>query len=289
MANLFEQLFMLIGGVVKYLLDWPFLLFVFLVWVAGRYRDQIGSFLDRRGAIKTSDLSPAVRRELEPIIKELGEIKPAVADLQIRLLKMESRHSDYRLAQAVEPIENRIRSLEESFQRLPSRVEAPADQELLEKLSAVSIAKGRELNELKAAVEKLESRLSEAVSKTDLEELRDVAEKLVSEQEGLKRSLETVLADVESLGERVSVGVPAAASESPVLPGYASGPVTMESAQYQLMKQALTSKGWKWRRVATLAKSAGLSEDEAAAILEKHEEITVTRDEKGRRIAKLEE
>jgi len=289
MASLFEQLFILIGRVAKHLLDWPFLLFILLVWIASRYRDQIGSFLDRRAAIKPFDLSAAVRKELEPIIKELGDLQPAVADLQTQLLKLESRHSDYRLAQAVEPVEARVRSLEEALQRLTPRDESLSDQELHEKLWAVTEPIGREVNDLKAAVEKLEARVAQAESKADLEGMRDVAENLASEQEGLKRSLEILRSEVESLGDNLAGAAPVAAPGSSASPSHASGPVTMESAQYQLMKQALKSKGWKWRRVATLAKSAGLSEDEAVAILEKHEEITVTRDEKGRRIAKLEE
>ncbi len=67
MTKLIEQVLGLTDKLMGSLLDWPFLLFVVAVWIMSRYRDQIGSMLDRRGAVGAGVVIKAVRREMEPV------------------------------------------------------------------------------------------------------------------------------------------------------------------------------------------------------------------------------
>jgi hypothetical protein len=55
----------------------------------------------------------------------------------------------------------------------------------------------------------------------------------------------------------------------------------------RVMKDALASTRWEWRRVKKLAGIAGLTEERALEMLESDPEFEVKKDDWGRRIAKL--
>ena len=140
MTDIVSQLFGLTEKLIGLLLSWPFLLFAFLFWVVNRYRDQIGSMLDRRGAVKASVLSKAVKQELEPVSKELETIVPTVSALRYELDQLKAAHAEDKLTPALEPIRKLIAALDGRI----SEVRAESGGLVREELSA-ALAREREV------------------------------------------------------------------------------------------------------------------------------------------------
>ena len=55
MVSIFDQALQMTGKVLGHILDWPFLLFVLVVWILVRYRDQIDNVLGQ-----STDLLPGL-------------------------------------------------------------------------------------------------------------------------------------------------------------------------------------------------------------------------------------
>ncbi len=324
MLNLLDQLLGLTAKVLGYLLDWPFLLFVFLVWLASRYRDQIGSALDRRGAIKRSELASAIRDELEPITRDIGDLKPDVSQLRTKVAKIESLQSEYASERLLKPVNARVQSLEETVQEIQTRVSevagvdlrseiserlAPVNKELellretldrlaqeiqpfseevgkvkqsLEQISQRLDPVDRSMENLETALKRLESRVGEAPSAETVQQLhREVAQ--------MGEELSGVTVSVALLKSRVEKYTDAEGSPSRS-PGKQRNPNALKDAELiplRVMKDALASTRWEWRRVKKLAGIAGLTEDRALEMLESDPDLEVKKDDWGRRIAKL--
>ncbi|MBI5572571.1 MAG: hypothetical protein HY914_21685 [Desulfomonile tiedjei] len=112
MSDIVTQLFGLTGKLIGFLLSWPFLLFVFLFWVVNRYRDQIGSMLDRRGAVKAAVISQAVQRGLEPIGKQLEAVVPNISALKREVDQLRTEQSKDKLTPALDAVQKKIAALE---------------------------------------------------------------------------------------------------------------------------------------------------------------------------------
>ena len=89
MLNIVELLTQLVGKVIEHVFNWPFLLFVFLVWLVARFKNQIGSMLDKRGAVPASELSSKIHKEVDPLNKELGLLTTQMTEIQFQLRKIE--------------------------------------------------------------------------------------------------------------------------------------------------------------------------------------------------------
>ncbi|MDQ7785597.1 MAG: hypothetical protein RDU20_22140 [Desulfomonilaceae bacterium] len=324
MLNLLENLLGLTATVLGYLLDWPFLLFVFLVWLASRYRDQLGSALDRRAAIKRSELASAVRDELGPITKDLGGLKPDVAELKTRTAKIEALQSEYASERILKPINSRVEALEESLRQLQTQVDRIADvdrrdeiadrlasvdsdvqdlrgtvdrleqelrplkeetagvKETLEEISVRSKPLDGALQSFDKRVKSLESRVDEAPSADEIRRLDDDMERLGEELSGVTVSFALLKAKVEKPVD--GEGAPARSAREDGNSGHLKD---ADLIPLRVMKDALASTRWEWRRVKKLAGIAGLTEDKALQMLENDPDLMVKKDDWGRRIAKL--
>ncbi len=324
MLNLLDQLLGLTANVLGLLLDWPFLLFIFLVWLASRYRDQIGSALDRRGAIKRSELASAIRDELDPITKDLGEIKPDVSQLRTRAAKIEARQSQYASEQLLKPVNVRVHALEESIGNMQARMEQIAGidhkSEISERLSPVnrdmdhlketldqltqqygplnaeigSVKRtldeiterfepiGRSVERFENSLKQLESRMDETPHAEAIQQLHKEMEKMGKELAGVNVSVDLLKSTVE---ESVDVEAPPLQASRKTRTSKALKDA--DAIPLRVMKDALASTRWEWRRVKKLAGIAGLSEERALEMLENDPELLVKKDDWGRRIAKL--
>lgn len=407
MVNIVDQVLGLTGKLITSILSWPFLLFVLLVWLANRYRDHIGSILDRRGAVKRADFSSAVRTELEPVNKEIGDLKLVVDDLRSQLMKIETGRSGYTITSAIEPIDGRIKALETGIEKAQSemkdllskdlsgrlkQVVEPLEKELErrrewldrldgrltaleagedrqavsetldrlrgdvevlkadfsslgsreeewapralvdelgssldrlnEKLPALNAAvealqADRRVSDLQVGLDRLAGRLEEFDAEDSTDAVKSVPEGFHDDVEALRsdviqlkahvdhlaprtvaETLEAGLAETkrdlaelrETVGglrvplERLSSQVVEEGSEKAGLPPEQKGgrPLPLE-----IMKQEMRSSRWEWRRVRRLAKSVGMTEEAAEAILDNDPEVTVSKDDWGRKIAKL--
>ncbi len=112
MFSIVDSLIRLVGKVIDHLMDWPFLLFVLLVWLAARFRDQIGSFLDRRGAVPAQELSGKIRKEVDPLAKGVNQLSTQVTDLQFQMRRVEDTQSEDRQMRALNPLKARISVIE---------------------------------------------------------------------------------------------------------------------------------------------------------------------------------
>lgn len=319
MLNLLDQLLGLTAKVIGFLLDWPFLLFVFLVWLVSRYRDQLGSVLDRRGTVRRSDLSSAIREELDPLTKDIGDLKPDVSTLRTKVAGIEAKQSEYATERFLEPIGQRVKALEVAVEKMQSDVDRlagidfqeqlsssiePVDKAMesfrrdveqltsrldpvstdvnkvkqgLEDLSAGFQPVQKEMDSLRKTVEQVESQLDAGVSSDSFQQLQGDLEQFREELGGLNDAVAGLKSDVEAqakLVEAAPAQLKQAASQADLIP-------------LRVMKDALASTRWEWRRVKKLASIAGLSEDKATEMLENDPELTVKKDDWGRRVAKL--
>jgi predicted nucleic acid-binding Zn-ribbon protein len=407
MVNVVDQVLGLTGKLISGFLSWPFLLFVLLAWLANRHRDHIGSFLDRRGAVKRSDFSSAVRDEMESVNKEMGDLKLMVNELRAQTMRIEASGSDYSITSALEPIDGRIKALEKGVEKVRSEMEhllvtalpgevkrgieplevemgkmkngldqvgsqltgldtgdrlnavsetveqigavvaglktdvgalrsraedwvpqARADaletslagmggelREVKESLAALQADAG--VNDLKTGLERLDARIAEIDGKDhsaelesmigrfrgDVEALRsDVAqlsshvEKLVpgATADMLATRIEETRRDLVELQETVGgLKIPLERLSSQVVDErWGKGELSLDSTgnkalPLEIMKQEMRSSRWEWRRVRRLAKSVGMTEEAAEAILESDPDVTLSKDDWGRKIAKL--
>lgn len=345
MLNLLDQLLGLTAKVLGHLLDWPFLLFIFLVWLANRYRDQIGSALDRRGAIKRSELASAIRDELDPLNRDLGDLKPDVSQLRTRVAKIEALQSEYALEQLLKPIKAKLTALEESVQTARTRVDQigsidlgseisgrlspinsdmerlrenldrlakdfqPVDQDLqrlkksLDQVAQEFLPLAEEVGTVKqslaeiterlepvnavmesfqTSLKHLESRVEETPSADAVQRLHQEMEQMGEELAGVTVSVDLLKSKVENYSQ-----VEEPLAQSVWREQSATALKEVELIPLRVMKDALSSTRWEWRRVKKLAGIAGLTEEKALEILESDPDLVVKKDDWGRHIAKL--
>jgi predicted nucleic acid-binding Zn-ribbon protein len=322
MLNLLDQLLGLTVKVLDVLFAWPFLLFVFLVWLVSRYRDQIGATLDRRGAIKRSELSSAIREELDPINKDLGNLKPDVSQLRTQMAKLEASQSEYASERLLDPITAKVKALEETSRDMKSELDRLSGIDVdewvskgLEPVGEDLTNLGRRLDELTKKFEPINAEM-ESIRK-NMEQLADKFGPVNEQVENLGQrvidmesrqdsssstdSVKQLQVDTEQMGKELSglseavallkseVETAPASKEAPASPtkGASKAATEAELIPLRVMKDALASTRWEWRRVKKLASIAGLSEEKAMQMLESDPELIVKKDDWGRRIAKL--
>jgi|GEM_PF-5518816 len=214
MESFAQQVLALTEKVIGFILNWPFLLFVFLVWMVHRYREQIASILERRGTIKRSELSSAIREHVELLNRNVGGIKSEVASFSAKVAQLEAAQSECRLSAFLEPVNAKIAALEGSLLVVQTAVEALAKKELPERMAAELKPLSRDLNDLKAEFDGIRASaaalatresvetLGKGVSalERDLTELRIVVPGLVSPQ-NLAAELEPLIRDTVALKE----------------------------------------------------------------------------------------
>lgn len=114
MTHFINQLLELTGRLIEGILNWPFLLFAFAVWLVLRYRDQIGSILDRRGTVKLGAIHKTVRIELEPILAEFESLKTAFGEIKAKVDGLIALNFDTRLLNALQVADVQFSRLEEA-------------------------------------------------------------------------------------------------------------------------------------------------------------------------------
>ncbi|MFH1116110.1 MAG: hypothetical protein V1792_19530 [Pseudomonadota bacterium] len=324
MFNLLDQLLGLTSKVMGLLLDWPFLFFVILVWLASRYRDQIGSALDRRGAIKRGELASAIRDELDPITRDLGEIKPEVFQLRTRVAKIEALQSHYASERLLKPVSTRVEALEESMRGMQSRLEeitgtdhrqeisdrlapvirdmehlketldqltqqyGPLNAEIgsakqtLEEISERFEPLGRAVDGFERSLKQLESRMDETPQAATIRQLHQEMDKMGETLAGVTASVDLLKPAGENAGDMDHI-----LSQPPRRTRISSVLKETDAIPLRVMKEALASTRWEWRRVKRLAGIAGLSEKRALEMLKSDPDLVVKKDEWGRLVAKL--
>lgn len=407
MVNVVDLVMGLTGKLITSLLSWPFLLFVLIIWLANRYRDHIGSILDRRGAIKRADFSSAIRNELESVNKEIGDLKLLASELKSQVGKIGAAPVGDAIGSVLEPIDGRIKTLETGIETVRSDMQHLLVTRLSEELHLGIMPLNEEMGRLGEEVGRLRSKLAELESgslwnsaaetierlSSDVEELktevnsfavrgeewapRALSEELAGSLERMDGDLrgfnavlqalqadqrvsnlqvrldgldgrlaetdaqgstdvlnsatdrfheeiEAVRGDVARLSAQVdgiashthanalnarieetrkdladlreTVGrlrVPLEKLSSQVVDIMSDGEgLTLASKSnpalpLEIMKQEMRTSRWEWRRVRRLAKSVGMTEEAAEAILENDPEVTLSKDDWGRKIAKL--
>lgn len=187
MTTIIERLVELTGKFMSILLDWPFLGFVFLLWIANRYRNQIGSFLDRRGAVPAGDISKAVKQNLEPVASDLTDLRAAILDLRRQMARIDDFES--RRAQILEPVNAKISTVEEAVAKLRIRIEGMNHKELPELLTRGLDPLRKDLSLVKEDVEKIQTELTAFVPKEGIERLESSVEELNKGFEPLRNDL----------------------------------------------------------------------------------------------------
>ena len=317
MLNLLDQLFGLTAKVLEFIFNWPFLLFVFLVWIVNRYRDQIGSTIDRRGTIRRGEISSAIREELDPLTKDIGDLKPDVYTLRTQVARIEARQSDYTSESLLGPITARVQALEQALEKMHTSVDRLAGMDFQEQLSNGISPITEELEGFRRDVELLTTRLDRVG--TDMDEFKQEMAALRNGFEPVKKDVDSVTEALKGLQSQTEAqestesfqqlqgdmqqfrkeltGLTdalttlkddvAAQAEISATASAATGARDAELIPLRVMKDALASTRWEWRRVKKLASIAGLSEDKAMKMLENDPDLTVKKDDWGRRIAKL--
>jgi archaellum component FlaC len=190
MTTIIERLIELTGKLMNTLLDWPFLGFVFLLWIANRYRNQIGSFLDRRGTVPAGDISKAVKQNLEPISSDVADLRTAILDLRRQMTRLDD--SESRRAQILEPVNVKIASVEEAVAKLRLRFEGMNHKELPELLTRGLDPLRKDLSLLRDDFERIGTELAAFA-------LKEGVDRLESSVDELKKSVEPLSNDLNLL------------------------------------------------------------------------------------------
>jgi hypothetical protein len=224
MTKLIELSLGLTDKLMGSLLDWPFLLFVAVAWVLTRYRDQIGSMLDRRGAVGAGVVIGAVRREMQPVLVQVEGLAKAVSDLRYEVERLQALHSENRLSRVLEPVTLRIKSLEEAIARTQAETEKVVRKDVPEALNQERSAIRAEIDEIRKVLDQYAARLKtlasqDAVDRTgaDVKAAQAALDAVAQTVQGLQSSTEK-LATKEAANElRSSLAELEAATRS--LPG----------------------------------------------------------------------
>lgn len=284
MVSIFDQILQMTGKVLGHILDWPFLLFVLVVWILVRYRDQIGSALDRRESIKRAELLSAVREELAPVRKDVGDLKVEVMQLKADLVKVEATQTEYATGRLLGPIDARIKVLEQAVEQDSPGPDSGATSDLTERLKA-------ELDQLRHETENLKQRWDEfkplmptLPESGAFVELQTEVTRTRQEMNGLQEAVAKVTRAMEEIASsRVMAQEPSADAQANEVRR------AEDLVPLRVMREALSSTRWEWRRVKKLAQIAGITEEKALELLEGDPQLIVKKDDWGRRIAKLSE
>jgi predicted nucleic acid-binding Zn-ribbon protein len=226
--SIFDGIFGILSKLIGLVFDWPFLLFAFLVWMATRFRDQIGSILDRRGAIPAEELSSRIRQELESVSREVAALSGELADLQQQMSKMENTVSRSTGDAVLDPIRTKLNSIdartagirsdlnEVSRDEQKSREVIEANRKQVEQIASLTAALKDETaknhqetlsaSAPKEAVEAVQARVDSVESGireigAQVAEIRTAAENAVSRDslELLKAELKPTLVEIDGL------------------------------------------------------------------------------------------
>lgn len=159
MTKLIELALGLTDKLMGSLLDWPFLLFIVAAWVLTRYRDQIGSMLDRRGAVGAGVVISAVRREMQPVLTEVEGLAKAVSELKYEVERLQALHSENRLSRVLEPVKQRISGLEEAIARTQTETERIVRKDVSETLTKERSAVKAEIDNIRQVLDQYAARI----------------------------------------------------------------------------------------------------------------------------------
>jgi len=283
MVNIIDQAIQLAGKVLGHLLDWPFLLFILLVWFITRFRDQIGAFLDRRASLRRSDLSIAIREEIAPIAKDIGSLKADVVELKGRVAQIDGAQSGYREEKLISPLQNQMKLLDERLDRLQSELDSVSKRDLSTEFAAALSPLAQDVERVRRDLTTLETltrepgpNAAQEAVQSEMGVIRQEVAALGTRLEELESRVENVPADEQAAGAREQAPANVLRSLENAVP-------------LRIMKEALSSTRWEWRRVKKLAGMAGVTEEKALELLEGDPAFMVKKDDWGRRIAKLAE
>ncbi len=194
MFSIVESLINLVGRVIDNILSWPFLLFIFLVWLVTRFKNQIGSMLDRRGSVPAGELSGKIHKEVNPLSKDLSLIKSQVTDLQFQMRRVEDASSENRQIGALNPIKAKVNILEGQSQKLES---------LIGDLSAADEKISRTLNPFQDQLKDYMTTLDDFKAKIELAASKDNISSLNSELQKIGEDISTLKNQVNEFHDKI--------------------------------------------------------------------------------------
>lgn len=202
MVGIIDQFIELNGRLLNNLFDWPFLAFVFLVWLANRYRDQIGSMLDRRNTIPSGELSKTVKAQLEPLARNVAQLGSEVSELSGKVLgSLHPGTADDML----KPINARISVVEDALASIRTRIEGFNHKELPELVTRGLEPLSRELDKMKDDVQQIRSNTESYASQEMVANFKDSLDLLGSNLAALKLSLSELGATTNSFALKTDV------------------------------------------------------------------------------------
>lgn len=200
--GLIEQFMELNGRVLNNVFDWPFLAFVFLVWLANRYRDQIGSMLDRRNTIPSGELSKNVKVQLEPLVRDVAQLGSEVSELKSKMV--ESLHPGT-ADDMLNPINARISVVEDTLGSIRTRIEGFSHKDLPELVTRGLEPLSRELDKMKDDVQQIRSNTESYASQEMVANFKGSLDLLSSDLSALKLSLSELGAMTDSFALKTDV------------------------------------------------------------------------------------
>ncbi|HMK36456.1 MAG TPA: hypothetical protein VK463_15385 [Desulfomonilaceae bacterium] len=172
MIHLVEQILELVGTLIGYVLNWPFLLVVFLVWLVSRFRVQIGSMLDRRSSVAAGELSKKIQEALDPLAARVGTLISQVSDLQLQMRKVEDVQSIERQNRAMQPLVEKIEALEKGISQIQNNVATFSIRDVPQQLQAALDPIQAHMKTFGDSLAEFEERIQKAASGAELEDVR---------------------------------------------------------------------------------------------------------------------
>ncbi len=200
MINLIEHVLGLTDKLMGSLLDWPFLLFVVVVWIMSRYRDQIGSMLDRRGAVGAGVVIKAVRREMEPVLTQVAGLGQAVSDLRYEVERLQALHAENRLSRVLEPVNQKIKTLQEAIARTQAHTEKMISKDVPDALS-------QERASVRGEIETVRQSVDQQAARIETRAAQEAVDRIGAQVEAARVELESVtkmLRDLQSHSEKLA-------------------------------------------------------------------------------------
>ncbi|AFM23874.1 hypothetical protein [Desulfomonile tiedjei] len=200
--GLIDQFMELNGRVLNNVFDWPFLAFVFLVWLANRYRDQIGSMLDRRNTIPSGELAKNVKVQLEPLVRDVAQLGSEVSELKSKMV--ESLHPGT-ADDMLNPINARISVVEDTLGSIRTKIEGFNHKDLPELVTRGLEPLSRELDKMKDDLQQMRSDTESYVSQEMVADFKGALDLLSSDLAALKLSLSELGAITTSFASKTDV------------------------------------------------------------------------------------